>query len=109
MLAGASLARGSRRAPMKTTTVQIEEAQRDEAESLIGMVAPNLDKAVSHGKPPTRSIKNMPLHSREVSTSPGAGGPVGFRLRGGRRRVRFNVVGIRLAIRQPEDLHPWRR
>jgi hypothetical protein len=24
-------------------------------------------------------------------------------------RVRFNVVGIRLAIRQPEDLHPWRR
>ncbi len=37
----------------------------------------------------------------QETTTPSSGHDTG--------RVRFNVVGIRLAIRQPEDLHPWRR
>jgi signal transduction histidine kinase len=44
-----------------------EKAQRDEAEELIGMVASNLDKVVSHGKRADSIVKNMLLHSREGS------------------------------------------
>ena len=44
-----------------------EKAQRDEAEDLIGMVASNLDKVVTHGKRADSIVKNMLLHSREGS------------------------------------------
>jgi signal transduction histidine kinase len=43
------------------------EAQRGEAEELIGMVAGNLDKVVTHGKRADSIVKNMLLHSREGS------------------------------------------
>ena len=42
-------------------------AQREEAVELIGMVAANLDKVVSHGKRADSIVKNMLLHSREGS------------------------------------------
>jgi signal transduction histidine kinase len=43
------------------------EAQREEAEELIGVVAGNLDKVVTHGKRADSIVKNMLLHSREGS------------------------------------------
>jgi two-component system NtrC family sensor kinase len=44
-----------------------EKAQREDAEDLIGMVASNLDKVVTHGKRADSIVKNMLLHSREGS------------------------------------------
>ena len=45
----------------------LDETHREEAEDLIGMVAANLDKVVSHGKRADSIVKNMLLHSREGS------------------------------------------
>ena len=45
----------------------LDEPHREEAEELIGMVAANLDKVVSHGKRANSIVKNMLLHSREGS------------------------------------------
>ena len=45
----------------------LDEPHREEAEELIGMVAANLDKVVSHGKRADSIVKNMLLHSREGS------------------------------------------
>src|SRR5271166_5522581 len=42
-------------------------AESEEAIELIGMVAANLDKVVSHGKRADSIVKNMLLHSREGS------------------------------------------
>jgi GAF domain-containing protein len=53
-----------------TETIAIEpfeKSQRAEAEDLIGMVASNLDKVVTHGKRADSIVKNMLLHSREGS------------------------------------------
>ena len=49
-----------RRAPL-------DEAQREEADELIGTIGANLDKVVSHGKRADSIVKNMLLHSREGS------------------------------------------
>ena len=46
---------------------KLAEAEREEAEELIGMVAGNLDKVVTHGKRADSIVKNMLLHSREGS------------------------------------------
>jgi two-component system, NtrC family, sensor kinase len=46
---------------------QLAEDEREEAEDLIGMLASNLDKIVSHGKRADSIVKNMLLHSREGS------------------------------------------
>jgi signal transduction histidine kinase len=43
------------------------KAQREEADELIGTIAANLDKVVSHGKRADSIVKNMLLHSREGS------------------------------------------
>jgi two-component system NtrC family sensor kinase len=43
----------------------LEKAMADETQDLIGMVASNLDKVVSHGKRADSIVKNMLLHSRE--------------------------------------------
>ena len=43
------------------------DSLRDEAEELIGTIAGNLDKVVSHGKRADSIVKNMLLHSREGS------------------------------------------
>ena len=45
----------------------LDEADRDEAQELIGMVDANLDKVVTHGKRADSIVKNMLLHSREGS------------------------------------------
>ena len=45
----------------------LEEADREEASELIGMIDANLDKVVSHGKRADSIVKNMLLHSREGS------------------------------------------
>ena len=45
----------------------LDEADRDEAQELIGMVDANLDKVVTHGKRANSIVKNMLLHSREGS------------------------------------------
>jgi signal transduction histidine kinase len=45
----------------------LAQAEREEAGELIGMVASNLDKVVSHGKRADSIVKNMLLHSREGS------------------------------------------
>ncbi len=45
----------------------MEKAQREEADELIGTIAANLDKVVSHGKRADSIVKNMLLHSREGS------------------------------------------
>ena len=45
----------------------LEEADREEAGELIGMIDANLDKVVSHGKRADSIVKNMLLHSREGS------------------------------------------
>src|SRR5208282_1834188 len=45
----------------------LDEADRDEAGELIGMIDANLDKVVSHGKRADSIVKNMLLHSREGS------------------------------------------
>ncbi len=43
------------------------EADRKEAEELIGMTVSNLDKVVTHGKRADSIVRNMLLHSREGS------------------------------------------
>ncbi len=45
----------------------LDEAQREETDELIGTIAGNLDKVVSHGKRADSIVKNMLLHSREGS------------------------------------------
>ena len=45
----------------------LDEADREEAGELIGMIDANLDKVVSHGKRADSIVKNMLLHSREGS------------------------------------------
>ena len=45
----------------------LDEADRDEAQELIGMVDANLDKVETHGKRADSIVKNMLLHSREGS------------------------------------------
>ncbi len=45
----------------------LDEADREEASELIGMIDANLDKVVSHGKRADSIVKNMLLHSREGS------------------------------------------
>jgi signal transduction histidine kinase len=45
----------------------LEEADRDEAQELIGMVDANLDKVETHGKRADSIVKNMLLHAREGS------------------------------------------
>ncbi len=45
----------------------LEEAQREEAEELIGTIGGNLDKVVQHGKRADSIVKNMLLHAREGS------------------------------------------
>jgi signal transduction histidine kinase len=45
----------------------LEEADRDEAQELIGMIDANLDKVETHGKRADSIVKNMLLHSREGS------------------------------------------
>ena len=45
----------------------LDEADRDEAQELIGMVDANLDKVETHGKRANSIVKNMLLHSREGS------------------------------------------
>ena len=47
--------------------VPLAEAQREQADELIGMVASNLDKVVQHGQRADSIVKNMLLHSREGS------------------------------------------
>src|ERR1700677_462649 len=44
-----------------------DDGERGEADELIGMVASNLEKVVSHGKRADSIVKNMLLHSREGS------------------------------------------
>jgi signal transduction histidine kinase len=46
---------------------KLDEAEREEADELIGMVASNLEKVVQHGKRADSIVKNMLLHSREGS------------------------------------------
>ena len=48
---------------------KLAEAERDGNEDLVGMVASNLDKVVTHGKRADSIVKNMLLHSREGSGS----------------------------------------
>ena len=50
----------------------LEEAEREEAGDLIGMIDANLDKVVSHGKRADSIVKNMLLHSREGSGERGS-------------------------------------
>ena len=45
----------------------LDEADRDQAQELIGMVDANLDKVETHGKRADAIVKNMLLHSREGS------------------------------------------
>ncbi len=45
----------------------LDEANREEAGDLIGMIAGNLDKVVQHGRRANSIVKNMLLHSREGS------------------------------------------
>ena len=45
----------------------LDEADRDQAQELIGMVDANLDKVETHGKRADSIVKNMLLHSREGS------------------------------------------
>ncbi len=45
----------------------LDEADRDQAQELIGMVDANLDKIETHGKRADAIVKNMLLHSREGS------------------------------------------
>ena len=45
----------------------LENAQREEAEELIGTIGGNLDKVVQHGKRADSIVKNMLLHAREGS------------------------------------------
>ena len=45
----------------------LENADRDEAQELIGMIDANLDKVETHGKRADSIVKNMLLHSREGS------------------------------------------
>ena len=45
----------------------LDEAQREEADELIGTIGGNLDKVVQHGKRADSIVKNMLLHSREGS------------------------------------------
>jgi signal transduction histidine kinase len=46
---------------------RLAKDERDEADELIGMLASNLDKVVTHGKRADSIVKNMLLHSREGS------------------------------------------
>ena len=46
---------------------KLVEQEREEADELIGLVASNLDKVVTHGKRADSIVKNMLLHSREGS------------------------------------------
>ncbi len=46
---------------------RLDEADREEAGDLIGMIDANLDKVISHGKRADSIVKNMLLHSREGS------------------------------------------
>ncbi len=45
----------------------LDETHREDANDLIGTIAGNLDKVVSHGKRADSIVKNMLLHSREGS------------------------------------------